>query len=199
MNVLHSPLEASAFDYISFGIFTDNLWTWIAVVAAAVSFWRIKNAGSSPLFSVKSETLSSANHIDRLRDVNDPKPVVETSVSESATQPLPLLTASSASSAPFESILEDDRVTRGKFVMYYEDERESNGNVDDELTAIGEWRYGSGSDGGYGVGCEEWWERVLRKSKGDLGWHRFQDLTAINGNVVRLWDVKNKYSYGGVW
>ncbi|KAJ9183708.1 hypothetical protein P3X46_007523 [Hevea brasiliensis] len=203
MNVLDSPIEALAFDYVSFGIFAvvNNLWTWVALVMAAVSFWRIRNAGAVAL-SGKSETLSSATCIDGLRNVNDSKQVLETSVPEPATQALPPQTPSSSGPAPTASVFEDDGVTRGtKFVMYYENERESDGNEDDELTVVGDqWGYGSGSDDCYGGGLGEWWERVIRMRKGDMGWYMYQDLTAINGNVVRLWDGKKKQSSScGVW
>ncbi|KAJ9168076.1 hypothetical protein P3X46_019648 [Hevea brasiliensis] len=187
MNVLDSPLEALAINYVSFGIFTvvNNLWTWVALITAVVSFWKIRNAGvaGASTFSLKSEQLSSANCID-VRNVNEPKPVVETSVPESAIQPPPSPPPSSASPATFSSVFEDDGVTRGKFVKYYVDERESDDNGDDELTVVGEWGYGN-------RGCGEWsesWERVLRMRTGDMGWYMYQDLTAINGNVVRLWD-----------
>lgn len=196
MNVLESPLEALAFNYFSFGIFTfvNNLWTWIALITAAISFWKIRTAGVPRVstFSAKTETLSSANCIS-VRNVNEPQPVVEILETESIIQAptAPTPTTSSASPASFSSVYEDvDGVTRGKFVKYYDDEKTKDGKGDDELTAVGEWVDGSG--GCYGGSGSEWWERwerVLKLRTGDgMGWYTYQDWTAINGNVVRLWD-----------
>lgn len=75
-----------------------------------------------------------------------------------------------------------DGVTKGKFTVYYEDEGERE--VEEELlTETGE------CDGGY---KSEWWERwdkMLRTRSGENGWYKHQDLTELNGNVVRLWDA----------
>ncbi|KAI6679783.1 hypothetical protein NL676_033664 [Syzygium grande] len=32
------------------------------------------------------------------------------------------------------------------------------------------------------------WEGVVRLRNGEREWYKFQDMRAINGNVVRLWD-----------
>ncbi|KAE9464589.1 hypothetical protein C3L33_03502, partial [Rhododendron williamsianum] len=48
MNSLDSPLEALAFNYLSFAFSTavNNVWTWLAALTtAAVSFWKIRAAG----------------------------------------------------------------------------------------------------------------------------------------------------------
>lgn len=78
---------------------------------------------------------------------------------------------------------EVDGVTKGKFTLYYEEERECE--LDGELTVTE-----VGFDGV--LGCEtEWWEKwgeMLKLRMGEKGWYMFQDLTDLNGNVVRLWD-----------
>ncbi|EXB38188.1 hypothetical protein L484_004093 [Morus notabilis] len=177
MTVLDSPLEALAFNYVSFGFFTivNNLWTWIAVVTAAVSVWRIRAAGE---VSRCSEPSVSPPHDDR--NSNRPLPPCATEEKPAST-PIP-------AKAPANSVEETEIVGAtkgGKFSLYYDD-------VDGELTeeyeeAIdGEMTVTEESDGG-----EEWWgiwERVLRTRMGKTGWYRYQDLTELNGNVVRLWD-----------
>ncbi|KAE8724471.1 hypothetical protein F3Y22_tig00010526pilonHSYRG00014 [Hibiscus syriacus] len=66
---------------------------------------------------------------------------------------------------------------------YYEED------IDGETTDT-EWSEGDGNCTEGSCGGDRWesWERVLRLRKGETGWYRYQDLTAINGNVVRLWD-----------
>lgn len=45
-----------------------------------------------------------------------------------------------------------------------------------------------------GGGDDYWWdnwEKVMRMRIGGgdhMGWYRYQDLTVLDGNVVRLWD-----------
>ncbi|XP_002540459.2 uncharacterized protein LOC8288758 [Ricinus communis] len=194
MNVLDSRLEALAFNYVSFGIFTvvNNLWTWVALLTAAVSFWRIKTAG---LKSEQPRVLSSAICIDTHNNNDEARP--ETSQPESPPSPTLSFsdTASSSSLSSRLSIFENDGVSKGKFVMYYAGDRESDGNCDgDGCTVVGVWGCG---------GSEEWPERiVLRTRMSEMGWYRNQDLTVFNGNVVRLWDeVRNGNCSSGcaVW
>ncbi|CAN0913878.1 hypothetical protein LINGRAHAP2_LOCUS28196 [Linum grandiflorum] len=72
-------------------------------------------------------------------------------------------------------------MTKGKFVTYYR-ETEEEEEVE-EMSGDGE------EDGGGGGGGEGLWEAEVRlKMREGMGWYRYQDLTAINGNVVRLWD-----------
>ncbi|KAJ8767362.1 hypothetical protein K2173_017406 [Erythroxylum novogranatense] len=45
---------------------------------------------------------------------------------------------------------------------------------------------------------EEWfedWGRLLVVKMGDRSWYKYQDLTAITGNVVRLWDGVRRRNY----
>ncbi|TYJ29716.1 hypothetical protein E1A91_A06G086000v1 [Gossypium mustelinum] len=178
--VLESPLEALAFNYVSFGIFTviHNLWTWIAVLTAAVSFWRIRAVVGASVQS--NDQKLSVSISDRAHDESRPilgvdeKPTPSASVS---TPPAPPASVSETSGSQL--------VTKGgkiKLTVYYVDD---DVDVDGGMT-VTEW-----SDGGEGRCCGEWWEsweRVLRLRKGEAGWYRYQDLTALNGNVVRLWD-----------
>ncbi|KAK7411823.1 hypothetical protein VNO78_03265 [Psophocarpus tetragonolobus] len=162
MNVLDSNVEALAFNYLSFGVLTalNNLWTWVALITAALSFWKIR---SKPKPKPEAQALAFA----------EPEPV----------------TAEKTEAAPEvvvgNGVAEDvDGVTRGKFTVYYEDDVDMQCTCEEteqSLTACGE-----------GSETEWWrtWERLLRLRNGESekGWYTWQDVTELNGNVVRLWD-----------
>ncbi|KAK8597638.1 hypothetical protein V6N13_095038 [Hibiscus sabdariffa] len=176
--LLDSPLEALAFNYVSFGIFTlvNNLWTWVAVVTAALSFWRIRAAACS------SGCVQS----------NDPEPSTSVSAESRPVSEVDAKPSLSLSASVVETTITSDSplvcrgVTKGgkfKLTVYYDDDGEADGGV--KITGR------SDSGGGGDCKCNEWWEsweRVLRLRNGETGWYRCQDLTALNGNVVRLWD-----------
>ncbi|KAK2645085.1 hypothetical protein Ddye_020280 [Dipteronia dyeriana] len=175
MNVLESPIEALAFNYLSFGFVTavNNLWTWVAVITAAVSFWRIKTAGgSTSSYSPKPDLHPQPR--------NDPN--------TTGSQPLPEI-------SPVDSIIEPPAPdaassdTARKFTLYYHEEEREESSTDGEITAvIEEWGEEYYYYRDHIDECEEWWERVMRVRVTDMGWRRYQDSTVINGNVVRLWD-----------
>ncbi|XP_022756407.1 uncharacterized protein LOC111304154 [Durio zibethinus] len=204
--LLDSPLEALAFNYISFGIFTvvNNLWTWVAVVTgtAAISFWRIRAtcAATSSCSVKKPDQKPSTCITDRTEDDSRPIPEDEEKLASSALVSAPASLAGTSVSP----LVCNGRVTKGgkfKLTVYYEDDGESD--EDGETTAT-EWS--DGDDDCKEGSCGEWWEsweRVLSVRKGETGWYRYQDLTVINGNVVRLWNEscrRGRYSSSGaVW
>lgn len=169
MNMLESPLEALAFDYVSFGIFgvVNNIWTWVAVVTAAVSFWKIKAQVKPALLQHRNDRNPSGSQ----------QPVPEMPPAEESSARVALAaSASPATASP--SVGDVDGVTKGKFTLYYREEKEE---VDGEITAVEElWE--DNSRGG------DWWERMTRVRRAELGWYSYQDLTVVNGNIVRLWD-----------
>ncbi|KAE8675982.1 Plant invertase/pectin methylesterase inhibitor superfamily protein [Hibiscus syriacus] len=186
--LLDSRVEALAFKYVSFGIFTvvNNLWTWVAVITAAVSFWRIRAAGAATSScSVKSHDQSPLSSIiDRLIHEVEEKMTVSPVVSISSP-------ASVKKTAVSRSACNDGATKGGmpKLTVYYYND--IGGENDDEGgTTETEWCDGDKYRKEESCGGEWWegWERVLKLRKGETGWHRYQDLTAINGNVVRLWD-----------
>ncbi|GLT76222.1 hypothetical protein SLA2020_478950 [Shorea laevis] len=179
--VLDSPLEALPFNYVSFGIlaFVNNLWPLVAVIAAALSFWRIRAAAgiSNPVKKLVREDHDTSSpspppscvaHVEELSAVEE-KP------STSWSSPAPDVTF------PLENC---DGVTKGrKFVLYYEDD-------EGDMMAAKEEEEEECSDQSGNGGTEEWWgswEGVLTTRTGEMGWYRCQDLTVINGNVIRLW------------
>lgn len=188
MNVLDSNVEALAFNYLNFGLLTilNNLWTWVALLTAALSFWKIRSAGCPKLKQSDPITL-------RPDPVNEPlRPPFEAVTAETVA-PGEKLTAVPVSG---NGVAEDvDGVRKGKFTVYYEEDDmqcrrgESNGLL--TVTAEG-WEEGRES---------EWWkrwEKVLRFRNGENenGWYTCQDLTELNGNVVRFWDGGLRFGGG---
>ncbi|KAF8092170.1 hypothetical protein N665_0422s0006 [Sinapis alba] len=180
MATLESPLEALALEYATFGCLAvvNNVWTWIAVVTAAVSFWRIR------VTTIKVED----GHV--LEGLTSSKAEQETSQLEPQAMTGPVeetVTAQAKGTEVLEPLVCDDGVTKGKLTMYYEVDVDGERCVDrdGELTAV---NYG----GGLGH-CGEWWERwerVLKMRNGNDDWYRYVDVTVLNGSVVRLWDDK---------
>ncbi|CAJ1975726.1 unnamed protein product [Sphenostylis stenocarpa] len=164
MNVLDSNVEALAFNYLSFGLLTalNNLWTWLALLTAALSFWKIRSSGCPK-----------------------PKPEPDTQPSTVPHQ----LTPSEEKTEPARvnaNVAEDvDGVRKGKFTVYYEEHVQCTCDCESE---------------GFAAACEEsegseteWWKRWerllrLRNGENENGWYTWQDVTELNGNVVRLWD-----------
>ncbi|CAF2136865.1 hypothetical protein BRARA_B00907 [Brassica rapa] len=183
MATLDSPLEALALEYASFGCLAvvNNVWTWIAVVTAAVSFWRIR---------VTTIKVEDGHGCVLLEGSKASKPEQETghyqpqavagAVGETAT-------AQGKETVVWEPLVCDEGVTKGKLTMYYEVGVEGERCVDGD---------GEVTDVSYGGGlghCGEWWERwerVLKMRTGDDDWYRYVDVTVLNGSVVRLWDDK---------
>jgi hypothetical protein len=187
MYLLYSPLEALALNYLSVGFLTvvNNLWTWVAVITAAVSFWRIRAAGGTGPICLKSDVSPPLPRNDQGSIGSQPVPGISVPDVSADEPPAP----APASAMVFGDVKVDDGVTKGtKFVAVYygeDDGREGDG----ELTAANEWEENGDDDGVEGCGVWwESWERVLRTRTGEIGWYRYQDLTVLNGNVVRLWD-----------
>ncbi|XP_020228593.1 uncharacterized protein LOC109809639 [Cajanus cajan] len=139
-----SPLEAQAFNYLSFGFLSllNNFWTWLAL-----SFWRTQTPNPELL----------------------PPPHA----------PIPHEAGPVAVTGPAPSVPVDGP-TKGKFTLYFEDDEierecESEVTVTEEIDGRGEWW--------------ESWESSLRMRRGEneKGWYTCQDLTALNGSVVKLW------------
>ncbi|CAL5199160.1 unnamed protein product [Lathyrus oleraceus] len=165
MNILEdSPLEALAFNYLSFDFF-NNLWTWLAVI-----FWRIRTPNP--------ELLPPSTHDDMVPELLEPcndddnvlARVHSTVVCKGAV-----------------NVNDVDGVTKGKMKFtsyYYEDDVDViNRKCNETLKLTAElWE-----DREEGL---EWWEKLLKTRTGENenGWYSCQDLTALNGNVVRFWE-----------
>lgn len=185
MATLVSPLEALAFEYVSFGVLAviNNVWTWIAVVTAAVSFWRIRvttigDDGRRHGCGLLEEQTASKTEQERQGVAGPVKETAEARVEEALVMKTEV----------WETLMCDDGVTKGKMTMYYEVYVDGGRDVDEDGELTSAVNYGCGSGD-----CGEWWERwegVVKMRNGDENWYRYVDLMVINGSVVRLWDDK---------
>ncbi|KAL9314596.1 hypothetical protein ACSQ67_020048 [Phaseolus vulgaris] len=166
MNVLDSNVEALAFNYLSFGLLTalNNLWACLALLTAALSFWKIRSAGCP---KPNPEAQPTAG----------PEPLTP---SQEKTEPT--REAVNANGGAEEDV---DGVRKGKFTVYYEEHVQCACDCENEGFATA-WEESEGSQ-------TEWWERWerllrLRNGESENGWYTRQDVTVLNGSVVRLWD-----------
>ncbi|XP_004488125.1 uncharacterized protein [Cicer arietinum] len=179
MNILiDSNVEALAFNYLNFGLVTilNNLWTWLALLTAALSFWKIRSSGCP-------------KSVDPNSIIPDPvkKPLLPfEDVTDKIISPRKTLTVGCD---------EVDGVRKGKFTVYYEEDmqcgrRESTGdNFCYRLLPVAEGWVPEERE----TRETEWWrcwEKVLtlRNGENENGWYTCQDLTELNGNVVKFWD-----------
>ncbi|KAL5995746.1 hypothetical protein ACLOJK_025815 [Asimina triloba] len=184
MDVLGIPLESLFLGGHCLAT-ARSIWACIAVLTAAVSFWRITAVGSRP-----HHKSSDAN--PSFRDQLQPN--VESAETEAPQVPRqPDLTPA----AELAAFPRDEGGRKGvKFAAYYcevdddgarNKEEEDGRNEEDEAVGRacdgvfdGVWGFDAG------VGMMIQLPVVMRT--GDLGWYRCQDLTVLNGSVVRLWD-----------
>ncbi|CAM8926376.1 unnamed protein product [Rhodiola kirilowii] len=163
-----SSVEALAFNYFRFGLFVvvNNLWTLVAVVTAAVSFWRFRLVPSLTrrLFRV-SVVVDSAE---------SPTVISRPAVDETMIPP-----EASSAAVIFRGVDRDGGVVKGNRVysrFYYDDVI-----VDEEEEEDDEGLVAMHEDETVCFVSEKL--RLL-----DLGFYEYQDLRVLDGNVVRLWD-----------
>lgn len=184
MNTLDSPLEVLALDYLSFGLLTvvNNVWTWVAVITAAVSVWRIRS--SSP----RCQFPSQASLINPAVPSVSPSPVERLAAVEPAAPTPARVVETPRPSSP--CVFNTEGRTSGKFTFYYDREQEVEEEANVEYN-------GGDADGEDENGVrrrkservKDGWELMMEIRMGDhLGFYRYQDLTVLDGNVVRLWD-----------
>ncbi|XP_057767701.1 uncharacterized protein LOC130987981 [Salvia miltiorrhiza] len=176
---LDSPLEALAFNYLTYGFLTavNNIWAWIAVVTAAVSFWRIRVLSSS---------------------TTDPSSRSHDAAASTASARVAESVAAEPASAPARAacvVLERQGSTKMKFSLYYKEEEEVDLRGDDDDEGGENEECGGGAAEAASLGVDAWrgdWEAVVALRMGDMGWYRWQDRTVLNGNVVRLWEGRKR-------
>ncbi|KAL0908864.1 hypothetical protein M5K25_023375 [Dendrobium thyrsiflorum] len=139
-----------------------NIWTFLAFFAAALSLWRLRFLGSASGSESSSKSPTST--------VPAPAPAVP---STPAIVTLTMLDCSDR--------METESSTKGKFTAYFLPDSEIDGG-----DVCEEWATDGFSSGMHCLDCLDWgW-------KGDLGWYAYQDRTAINGSVVKLWDSSRR-------
>ncbi|PKA62144.1 hypothetical protein AXF42_Ash015028 [Apostasia shenzhenica] len=165
--VLESPIEALFFRYSA----------GLALLAAALGFFRFRFLGSTSA-SVAAASVSPSPDPSPTPPVAAPSPVI--------------LTAPS----PDRIVLEEyfDSSPKRRFTAYFV--AEEGIFPGDEYEEVGEEEEGgshgicNGVSGGVEGFCLTDWGR----RRGDLGWYRYQDRSAINGSFVRLWDGERRGS-----
>lgn len=199
MNALESsPFDVVAVDFLSFGFFTvvNNLWTWVAVVTAAVSFWKIRASAPSVL-SVAEPCHDRNSKSKGFESISENGFLTESAAGHHNTVGQMEKTVPKPSAGLITVGHGDDRVnTKGKLTVYYCEESYASSCCSETTTST------KGMEQSEEVGCEfvlgldgsiEWWERMLRFRRGGSSWYRCQDLTVLNGNVVRLWNENDDY------
>ncbi|GER36105.1 exosome complex component Rrp42 [Striga asiatica] len=174
MDALNSPIEALAVDYLSHGwlAVANSIWAWLAVITAAVGFWRIRGSSSPP-----------PRRGDGIALLKQPEKSAAAAVAVVADSPAEDLVPASCCA------VESECSPKGKFSAYYEDDlgEIDGGGCDEVLAAAAESRRECGG-----------WERTMVGVRmGDMGWYRWQDLNVLDGNVVRLWDSRRRMSAAG--
>ncbi|XP_009780582.1 uncharacterized protein LOC107769213 [Nicotiana tabacum] len=208
MSALESPLEALAFNYLSFGLYTvvNNIWTWLAVIAAAFSFWRIKT--SSALLKpalVRGDFSDDASPSLPQTAFVPPSEHVETVAADepASTSRGPSITAPTTISPSV--VFHIVHSTKGRLTTYFkqddvlgpcDDYVDCRDSTDKGESISSQWVQSSifsnnGTVEMEDLMCNDWyqsWEKVIRTKKGEIGWYSYQDLHVIDGNVVRLWE-----------
>ncbi|XP_028782747.1 uncharacterized protein LOC114738847 [Neltuma alba] len=178
MNAFDSPLEALTFNYASFGlsILVNNLWTWLALLTAALSLWKIRTKPRLPPPPPPTPP-SNDQSLNGSRSTGDER-LVENTVLHEVPEKGPV-------TAGVFSEGDIDGVTKKKFTIFYE--KESKYESEEELT---ETETEMCCDDGCGFKSEWWekWDKMLKARMGVNSWYMYQDSTNLNSNVVRFWD-----------
>nr|CAD1827280.1 unnamed protein product [Ananas comosus var. bracteatus] len=196
MDLLEMPLEAVALRFYSLPavVAGGSIWTCLAIIAAAaIGLWRIRTVGS------RSESSSSSSSSSSSLLTSSPPPSPSPSPSLSKPIERPILSR-------FE-LDEEVGTPKVRFTAYYNDAADCLGccrvDDDDDVGGDNEEREveaddavsdGVNGDSRKRLSKPSWagdvpkWEVPALSGNGDLGWYRYQDMTALNGSVVRLWD-----------
>ncbi|KAJ4958277.1 hypothetical protein NE237_025388 [Protea cynaroides] len=184
MDVFQSQLEALAFNYMNFGFLASvqSLLTCIAIVTAAISFWKIRAIGSNSFHRTKSSD-------DSPPSLDVPPPPLRVSTWSKPEAEKGQLFHQEKTCSSFVAIgaigaIECDedynhngRVIKGKLTLYYDGDGVGVGDGDDVVCSYREelyYAHGSRSSDGIRMGRSQ--------RGGDLGWYSSQDLTVLNGS-----------------
>ncbi|KAK1417441.1 hypothetical protein QVD17_26568 [Tagetes erecta] len=172
MAFISSPMEALAFTYLAHTVL--NVWTWLAFVTAALSFWKIKSSIHPP-----PTPSSSSSPPPKTFDEPDPDLQEDQVPSTTNRARVPILT----SPTTFCTL---DTTRSGKFTVYYGD---VDMNIEDDRCSRSKRRINISR-------CDveneiDGYEVLLKMKTREMGWYRYQDLTVLNGSVVQLWNHFN--------
>ncbi|RZR90841.1 hypothetical protein BHM03_00018839 [Ensete ventricosum] len=171
MDLLEVPLEAVALRLYSLPSYAaGSVWAWAAVLAAGLGIWGIRTVSRSdasppppslnvPALPAERAELQASAATDR----KEFRPIAQ----------------------PSGCRVEEANAAKAPFTAYY------HGPSRDGYGVVEEDDDDEREDGVPGVGCRAtalWDGLTARQRRDDVGWYRHQDMTALNGSVVRLWD-----------
>ncbi|XP_058109034.1 uncharacterized protein LOC131252185 [Magnolia sinica] len=172
MDALGSPSESLLLS--SYSLTTlSSFCTCVAVLTAAVSLWRIRAVGSLS----RPKSILTPSSPDR----TDEKDAAAIQKPPAPREPSDLTPSTSSRCEPALSAGADG-VRRRKFTAYYEEAGIGDEGVDDVSDAVCS----------VGGGFDQVRIRLPVTRTVDLGWYWGQDLTVLNGSVVRLWDREGR-------
>ncbi|XP_011078208.1 uncharacterized protein LOC105162007 [Sesamum indicum] len=185
----HSPFEALAFDYLRCGFLTAVNSVWIAVITAALSFWRIR-ALSSPLVSTPEPRGS-------IQDAVSTSEEKVGHASASASTPGETKHLLSAGATTWCGVAEREGSSKVKFSLCYNEDIFRGSYEDEDDGGCNGGGAAVTMSGKIGWWCDDVWERTTVVRMGDMGWYRCQDLAALDGSVVRLWGGRRRRAATG--
>ncbi|XP_008803397.2 uncharacterized protein LOC103716956 [Phoenix dactylifera] len=182
MDLLEMPLEdiVLRFHSLPAAVAAGSLCAGLAVLAAALGLWRIRAVGSRSDVSLP----------------HSPTPPKPEPAQAPAPAPAPVPRSPEPTARALHCHVEDAGTPKARFTAYYGScDRFDVEDDGDEQAEVDNGRKNDGASlvrarltapiaplEGFG------WEGLMVRRRGDLGWYRYQDLTALNGSVVRLWD-----------
>ncbi|KAK1263112.1 hypothetical protein QJS04_geneDACA013551 [Acorus gramineus] len=152
---------------------TSSLWTWVAVLTtAALSLWRIRAVHSSTPRHRPNDTAIKGHKCEVVHAHHQITTVDDALEEEEEEEEAPV---------PRHVEVVSVSLTKGRYALYFHGEVDEAVDVPDISEGVED--EGGVMDGGDGL---------LLGWRGDLGWYAWQDLAALDGSVVRLWDGVNR-------
>ncbi|GAB2246950.1 hypothetical protein Droror1_Dr00006832 [Drosera rotundifolia] len=200
-----SRLEPLLFSDLG-GFVVHNVWTWVALLSAALGFFGLRlfpvpSTPSSPTTTTTtnpfaSNTRSDDDHSTSVTTPSSSLPDHQTSSDSTTT------TTISASTTTTEIGIDGCCTIRRRKITaaYYRDEEVEDGVAEEEeVEEIGvddDVDFGGTGGGGDDVvmrwqeasRCAELEYEVVMMRMREMGWYKFQDLSVLDGSVVRLWE-----------
>ncbi|KAK4760085.1 hypothetical protein SAY87_023216 [Trapa incisa] len=164
----------------------NNLWACVAVLTAALSFWRIEATTVTATSVSRSSSPPSPQQLPSPREDPIPIGIPRTLSSPVAHHKRSPSRKADVSEQPFVT-------TKRRFAAYYDvdDRREEDCDETEEPPVVAT-AAGTVSEviraGNYNIGTAlDWWEMALKVRNGDSAPYRYQDRAVLDGSVVRLW------------
>ncbi|PIA27578.1 hypothetical protein AQUCO_07600031v1 [Aquilegia coerulea] len=188
------------FDFLNF---ISSLWTWVAVLAAAaLSLWKIKstvvvvvvvdsgsNNSQSSATTNKSDGGYVLLHQQQLQPAHEEKEEEINKLVRKSVTP-----SSCDSCVMYAQVNKVDGLTKNKFTDVYLEENVNDDGDDGTIVVDHEARNVEDINCNYNYivrrvcSLESFEGKYVIRRNVDLGWYRYQDIAALSGSVVKLWD-----------